>query len=170
MKPTLLLLSLSLLASPAFAGEMVKKRSAKEVVFTRLFNEADTNGNGLLNREEFGNSYGASKRPVVTDYRFEELASFLKIDRGGPPVEFRAITLEDFIEANGGRSINPSKSQIFYFADENDDGSLDLSEFSETRVYPPSNGNTAVNAFDKLDKNDNGLISPAEFGISTLPV
>ena len=170
MKPTLLLsLGLALTVSPALAGESRKVSPAKVVVFTNLFNEADTNGNGILNFEEFSNSYGASERPVITEIRFDALASFFKSEVRGFSIEIRGIRLEDFIYSNGGRRINPSKAQIFFAADDNDNGFLSLEEFFATRIQSASSEASAVKAFDRLDKNNDNQISPAEFGISVLP-
>lgn len=170
MKPTLLLcLGLALTASTALAGESRRVSPAKVVVFTNLFNQADTSGNGILSFEEFSNSYGASERPVITEIRFDALASFFKSEVRGFPIEIRGIRLEDFIESNGGRRINPSKAQIFFAADDDDNGFLSLSEFYSTRIQSASSEASAAKAFDRLDKNDDNQISPAEFGISVLP-
>lgn len=170
MKATLLL-SLGLaLAAPVLAGESRKVSPAKVVVFTNLFNQADTDGNEVLDFEEFAGSYGASERPVITEIRFNILATFFKIaERGRIDVE-RGILLEDFIEANGGRRINPSKFAIFEAADDNDNGFLSLEEFFATRIQSASSEASAAKAFDKLDKNNDNQISPAEFGISVVPV
>ena len=170
MKPTLLLsLGLALTVSPALAGESRKVSPAKVVVFTNLFNQADTDGNEVLDFEEFAGSYGASERPVITEIRFDRLASFIKVvDRGDLPV-LRGIYLEDFIESNGGRRINPSKTEIFFAADDNDNGFLSMSEFFATRIQSASSEASAAKAFDKLDKNNDNQISPAEFGISIVP-
>jgi hypothetical protein len=158
------LLILPLLAAPLLAGEGPKKKPAKTGVFTQLFNEADTDENNILDFEEFSNSYGASKRPVVTEYRYSVMSdSFLKTARGIKVIG--GISLDSFIEFNGGRKINPSKTQIFFLADDNEDNNLTLSEFAATRVYPPSSEASVVKAFNKLDKNGNNLISAAEWGI-----
>ena len=171
MKPTLLLLSLGLaaIASPALAGER-KVSPAKVVVFTNLFNEADTDGNEVLDEEEFAGSYGASERPVITEIRFDELASFFKGELRGFVIVERGIRLEEFIYANGGRKITPNKTEIFYEADDNENGFLSLSEFFATRIQSASSEASAAKAFDKLDKNDDNQISPAEFGVSVVLV
>ncbi len=170
MKPTLLLsLGLAAMTTSAFAGER-KVSPAKVTVFTNLFNEADTSGNNVLSFAEFSNSYGASERPVITEIRFDELSRFFKpATRGGVVVE-RGIRLNDFIAANGGRSIKPSKFEIFEAADDNDNGFLSLSEFYATRIQSASSEASAAKAFGQLDKNNDNQISPAEFGISVVPV
>lgn len=169
MKSILLLsLGLAALTTSVFAGER-RVSPAKVTVFTNLFNEADTNGNGILNFQEFSNSYGASERPVITEIRFDALASFFKNDLRGILIQERGIRLEDFIFANGGRKINPSKAQIFFAADDDDNGFLSMSEFFATRIQSASSEASAAKAFDKLDKNNDNQISPAEFGISVLP-
>jgi Ca2+-binding EF-hand superfamily protein len=164
--PFLLGLALVAFAGNATAGER-KVSAAKVQVFTKLFNEANTDDNDYLDFEEFSNSYGASTRPAITEIRFDELASFINVKtaRGLVSEPELGIYLEDFIAANGGRAIKPSKTQIFWQADDNESGGLDLDEFAATRVYPPSNPASTFKAFDKMDKNDDEVISPAEFGI-----
>lgn len=162
MKITHLLIVVAL-ATPAMAQGPMKKKSGKEVVFTQLFNEADTNGNQVLNFEEFSNSYGASERPVVTLFRFNEMSGRWIDSRGIIAIE-RGVYLREFIEANGGRKINPSKSEIFLTADTNRDGFLSPDEFFATRIQSASSQASSMSAFDKLDKSDDGRISAAEFG------
>ena len=161
------------LAAPASAeieGEvhagrrLSKKKSARESVFTRLFNEANTDGNAFLDAAEFALSYGASPRPVVTEYRFKALS----IARGGRPARakttVRGILLEDFIEANGGRKLNPSKADIFVLADENADGFIDWFEFPATRIQKTAVRGSIFDSFDKLDVDDNALITTGGVG------
>lgn len=168
MKSILLLsLGLAAISSPAVAGER-KISPAKVVVFTNLFNEADTDGNEILDEEEFAGSYGASERPVITEIRFDELASFFEFDTRGIAVPERGIRLEDFIFANGGRKIKTSKTQIFFAADDDDNGFLSMSEFFATRVQSASSEASAAKAFDKMDKNNDNQISPAEFGVTLI--
>ena len=170
MKSILLLsLGLAAIASPALAGER-RVSPAKVVVFTNLFNEADTDGNDILDEEEFAGSYGASERPVITEIRFDELARFFKTATRGKEIEERGIFLIDFIYENGGRKIVPTKFEIFQAADDNDNGFLSLSEFFATRVQSASSEASAAKAFDQLDKNNDNQISPAEFGVSVVPV
>lgn len=162
MKITHLLIVVAL-ATPAMAQGPMKKRSGKEVVFTQLFNEADTNSNQVLNFEEFSNSHGASERPVVTLFRFNQMSGRFIDTRGLIPIE-RGVYLREFIEANGGRKINPSKSEVFLTADINRDGFLSPDEFFTTRVQSASSQASSMSAFDKLDKSDDGRLSPSEFG------
>jgi Ca2+-binding EF-hand superfamily protein len=170
MKTTLLLsFALAAIATPAIAGER-KVSPAKVVVFTNLFNEADTDGNEILDEEEFAGSYGSSERPVITEIRFDEMARFYKSNTRGKLEEERGIFLEDFIYENGGRKITPSKFEIFEAADNDENGFLSLSEFFATRINSASSEASAAKAFDKLDKNNDNQISPAEFGISVVPI
>ena len=164
MKITHLLIVVAL-ATPAMAQGPMKKRSGKEVVFTQLFEEADANSNQVLNFEEFSNSYGASERPVVTLFRFNEMSGRWIDTRGLIKIE-RGVYLREFIEANGGRKINPSKSEVFLTADTNRDGFPSPDEFYSTRIQSASSQASSIKAFDKLDKSDDGRISPAEFGIT----
>lgn len=157
------LLIVAALATPAMAQGPMKKKSGKEVVFTQFFNEADTNSNQVLNFEEFSNSFGASERPVVTLFRFNEMSGRW-IDTRGIIVIERGVYLREFIEANGGRKINPNKTEIFFTADAYRDGFLSPDEFFTTRVQSASSQASSMKAFEKLDKNDDGRLSPAEFG------
>lgn len=171
MKSTPILLGLALVASlgtNAVAGDSKPVSAAKVQVFTKLFNEANKDGNDYLDEEEFANSHGASPRPVITEIRFDELASTVAPTARGIIIEpeVRGVFLEEFIESNGGRAIKPSKWEIFNAADDNEDGFLDLEEFEATRVSPASNPASIFKAFDKIDKNDDARISPAEFGLN----
>lgn len=141
-----------------------KKNSARQSVFTRLFNEANTDGNEYLDAAEFARSYGASPRPVVTEYRFQVLSTLIVVD---PKSEntVRGVLIEDFIEANGGRKLNPSKADIFLLADDNSDGYIDWFEYPVTRIQKTAVRGSIFDSFDKLDRNDDALITPAEWGI-----
>lgn len=167
MKITHLLIVAALVTPLMAQGPVKKKRSGKEVVFTQLFDEADTNDNNVLNFEEFSNSYGASERPVVTLFRFNALSGRFIDDRGIIVIE-RGIYLESFIEANGGRKINPNKNQIFYTADSDRNGFLSPDEFYSTRIQSASSEASSMKAFDKMDKNDDNQISPSEFGATLI--
>jgi hypothetical protein len=165
--PILLGLVLAALGSNTVAGDVKPPSAAKVQVFTKLFNEANTDGNDYLDEEEFANSHAASPRPVITEIRFDELASFVNETASRSIIldPERGVFLEEFIESSGGRAIKPSKWQIFNAADDNESGGLDIEEFAATRVYPPSNPQSIFKAFDKMDKNDDSVISPAEFGV-----
>jgi hypothetical protein len=166
MKITHLLIVAALVA-PVMAQGPIKKKSGKEVVFTNLFNQADTNGNEILDFEEFSNSYGASERPVVTLFRFNALSGRF-VDTRGLVVIGLGVNLGNFIEANGGRKINPNKSQIFLTADTDRNGFLSPEEFYATRIQSASSEASSMKAFDKLDKNDDNQISPSEFGATLI--
>jgi hypothetical protein len=166
MKSILFLgLGLALLPASAFAAGPVKKKSAREVVLTRLFNEANTDGNDYLDEAEFARSYGASPRPVVTEYRFATL-SIDVVSTRGDVIVVRGVFLKDFIEANGGRKLNPSKEDIFLLADNNFDGFIDWFEYPATRIQKSAVRGSIFDSFDRLDKDDDGLITPAEWGFS----
>jgi len=158
-----IILTIAALALPALAAEGPGKRSPRTVVFTELFNEADVDDSGFLDFEEFSNSYGASPRPVVTEFRFERMA-FGGLENRGVLIS-RGISLSTFIANRGGRAINPSRNATFFYADDNRDGFLSPGEFLATRVIPPSTLGSSQKAFDKLDDNEDGLISAAEWGI-----
>ena len=162
MKYTLTLI-LALLAVPAFGDPVPsKKQSAKAVVFTKLFNEADADRNGLLNEAEFGRSYGASDTPVVTEFRFKTMAFGQLLRANRAPLA--GVYLDEFIRQNGGRRLNPNRFERFLYADDDQDGFLDPEEFVATRVAPSAARGNVAQAFNKLDKNDDSLISPSEWG------
>jgi hypothetical protein len=166
MKSILFLgLGLVLLPASAFAQGPVKKKSAREAVFTRLFNEANTDGNDYLDEAEFALSYGSSPRPVVTEYRFATL-SIEVVSTRGTQLVVRGIFLDDFIEAKGGRALNPTKEDIFLLADDNSDGFIDWLEYPATRIQKTAVRGSIFDSFDKLDRNDDALITPAEWGFS----
>jgi hypothetical protein len=165
MKITPLLIIAALAVPMAQAGPGRKSRSAKEVVFTQYFEEADADGNEILDFEEFSNSYGASERPVVTLFRFNELSGRFIDNRAIIKIE-RGVYLSEFIRYNGGRSINPNREEIFDLADTDNDDFLSPSEFFATRIQSASSQATAMKAFDKLDKNDDVRISRPEYGIA----
>lgn len=141
-----------------------KKNSARQSVFTRLFNEANTDGNEYLDAAEFARSYGASTRPVVTEYRFQALSTQVVVDPESETT-VRGVLIEDFIEANGGRKLNPSKADVFQLADDNADGFIDWFEYPVTRVQKTAVRGSIFDSFDKLDRDDDALITPAEWGI-----
>jgi hypothetical protein len=83
-----LVLALAFVTASAFAVGCTRTSLAKVAVFTNFFNEADTNGDGILYFEEFSNFYGAGELAVITPIRFNALASFLNVEAG--------IRLRDF--------------------------------------------------------------------------
>jgi hypothetical protein len=76
------------------------------------------------------------------------------------------ILLGDFIEAKGGRTLNPSKEEIFVLADKNRDGFIDYFEFPATRNQKTAVRGSIFDSFDKLDVNDDARITTAEWGFS----
>jgi hypothetical protein len=164
------------LATPVMAQGPIRKKSGKEVVFTQLFNEADADLDGWLNEAEFGRSYGASETPVVTEFRFKMMRSLIwpaprVSPRVSPPVVLPepvspliVVSLDAFIRQNGGRRLNPNRFERFLYADNDQDGFLDPGEFVATRVAPSAARGNVAQAFGKLDKNDDSLISPSEWG------
>jgi hypothetical protein len=158
-------LSLALAAAPAFAVAPAAPLSAREVVFTQLFNAANADGNEYLDEAEFANSYGASPRPAVTEFRFKAVATPVLSTRGVQFVD-RGVFLGDFIEANGGRNIRPTPADLFTIADDDLDGFIDPAEFPATRVQRAATPGSIAKGFDRLDKNDDDLISRAEWGLT----
>jgi hypothetical protein len=165
MKSILLLsLGLAILGQGTAMAGRPKRDTAKAAKFTQLFNQADKNGNGVLDQSEFAGSYGAHPRPVVTLYRFLEMSNFIKIGeaRGILAIE-RGVYLDTFIRNNGGRALYPSRTDMFLLADLDEDGFLDPDEFASTRPVPAAKGST-MKALKKLDTDESGDLSPEEFG------
>ena len=157
---TLGLAALGLNIAEAVERPSVRRDTARAVVFTKLFRAADTNGDQILTFEEFSKSYGADARHVVTLFRYLNLSRGYYVVRG-ISVE-SGVRLEEFIRYKGGRVFNPTRTEMFYLADADEDGALDPSEFATTR--PVKAVGATMKALKKLDKDSSGDLSPVEFG------
>lgn len=164
---TKIILCLLALAAPVLAAEKSKKNNPRVPVFTGYFEAADIDRSDSLSEAEFNGTVGAGKTVALTRYRFNFLARglFLLQARGleGTKGEIR---LSEYIRYAGGLRVPaPRHGEIFFFADLDRDGFLDLSEFAATRnTASATNGNVA-RAFGRTDKNDDDQISPLEFGV-----
>lgn len=165
MKTSIPILLLAL-AAPLVAGdEAPRKKNARTVVFTQHFNNYDTDDDGVISWEEFQGSIGASDIPVLTEWRFLYMADFFKTatrskSEGG-------IFLDAYIRYAGGLRVpKPSKLDRFELADLNNDNFLNEDEYRLTRKTAAATDGSIGKSFNKIDKNDDNLISMQEFGIN----
>ena len=167
MKTTIAILLLAL-SSPLMAGGFViRPHSPRTVVFSQYFDLYDTDGDGILSFAEFQGSIGASDIPVVTEFRFIFMADFLKsaAESESSPVE--GLFINRYIRYAGGLKVpKPNKFIRFDLADDNNDGFLSMAEYAQTRNAAAATDGSLGKSFNKLDKNDDNQISPAEFGIN----
>lgn len=118
------------------------------------FRLADYSGDGLLSFEEFI-STGPSKWPWI-----ESLKRFLIADAN----QNQTLTLTEYTAYRNGQATPPSGVSLLKFdlADLNDDGHLEIEEFAWT--VPPASSIAKLEAkFNKLDKNDDGVITRNEW-------
>jgi len=174
MKTPITAILLLAMTAPLMAGEAPppRKKNPRTVVFTQYFRQYDTDLDELLSEEEFQGTVGAGDVPVLTKYRFLFLADFPKVEVGqaaaGAVIE-GGITVEKYIRYAGGLRVpNPNRAIRFELADEDEDGFLDFSEYALTRNALAAKPGTLAKSFDKLDKNDDEQISPAEFKVPAM--
>lgn len=118
------------------------------------FRLADYSGDGLLTFEEFI-ATGASKWPWI-----ESLKRFLIADTN----QNETLTLTEYTAYRNGQATAPTGVSLLKFdlADLNDDGHLEIEEFAWT--VPPASSIAKLEAkFNKLDKNDDGVITRNEW-------
>lgn len=170
MKATIVSLLVAL-SAPLMAGGLpaLNYKKARTVVFLNYFRTYDTNGDSLISQSEFQGSVGASDVPVLTEYRYLYMADFISDSSAIAPSGLikgpLGITLESYVRYAGGLRVpNASKWEIFDLADDDNDGFLDPEEYAQTRSSALPNG-AIIKRFNKLDKDDSGSISPAEFGL-----
>lgn len=121
------------------------------------FNRADINNDSQLTALEF---QATQKRSISATY---SLFRFKKTDTNVDGF----VGLEEFRVSRGGLTGGkPTKVEIFLLADANKDDVLDSAEYIST-LPPGSSYPKALRAFDKRDKDNNGVLSPREFGIRT---
>jgi hypothetical protein len=164
MKTSLPILMLAL-AAPLIAGEAPPKKNPRTVVFTQYFNLYDTDDDGVISWEEFQGTIGASDIPVLTEWRFLYMADFIKTATRSTLPE--GIFIEEYIRYAGGLRVpKPTKAQRFSIADVNNDGFLNIDEYRLTRKTAAATNGSIGKSFNKIDKNDDDLISPQEFGLN----
>lgn len=121
----------------------------------RKFENADLNNDNLISQTEFLATQSKRSALVVAYHRFDYADSNLD----------GFLDLTEFRAARGGRAGGkPNKTRRFQLADENHDDLLDPFEFASTLRQRKSYAKV-LRSFGKKDKNDDSVLSPAEFGI-----
>lgn len=166
---TIIVSLLVALSAPLMAGDspILNFKKARPVVFRNLFDTYDKNGDELIDWAEFQGTVGTSNVTVITEWRFLYMADgFIKtglvvVPSGSKGGEL-GIDLETYVRFAGGLRVPaPTRFDIFELADKNSDNFLDPAEYASTRK---GSGNF-TKGFNKLDKDDDSLISRAEFGL-----
>jgi len=142
------------------------KKNPRVTVFTKYFERYDTDHDGLISGAEFEGSVGATHIPVLTEWRYFFMTDFINgVTISAAPAP-EGITLETYIKYAGGLRVpKPNLTQLFDLADADLTGDLDIHEYIRTRKTGTPNGKI-VKSFNKIDKDDDGVISPDEFGIN----
>jgi chitodextrinase len=130
--------------------------SQREAVWTREFVRADGNFDGIVTFDEYLVAFPQNSLSwVIMRNRFDASDDDLSGD----------LTVDEYIEHFAGRKIRrPSLPQTFFMADLDGDDLLDPDEYSLTLNRGTPN-TLLMKRFNKLDRNDSGLLSQREFGI-----
>ncbi len=134
--------------------------SQREAVWTREFERADGNFDSIVEFDEYLVAFPNTLSEVIMYHRFSSSDD----DESGD------LTVDEYIAHFAGKTVKrPSKAQTFFIADElsdigDADGYLDPLEFALT-LNRGTKDAVITKKFDKLDKNDSGLLSEVEFGI-----
>lgn len=133
--------------------------SAAITRFDRAFLKADLNSDIQLTLEEFMITLGRRASWAEAKHKFAI------VDTN----DDNFISLVEFRETKGGRNVRrPTKLQSFRIADADQNGELTPEEYSDTKPNVWSLRSVA-RRFKHTDRNDNGAISWAEFGLRFNP-
>lgn len=129
--------------------------SQREAVWTREFNRADGNFDGVVTFQEYLVAFPNTLPWVVMNHRFNSTDDDVSGD----------LTVDEYIEHFAGKTVKrPSKAQTFFIADLDGDDLLDPDEYALT-LNRGTKSSVLMKKFSKLDKNDSDLLSQREFGI-----
>lgn len=129
--------------------------SQRETVWTREFNRADGNFDGVVTFQEYLVAFPNTLPWVVMNHRFNSTDDDVSGD----------LTVDEYIEHFAGKTVKrPSKAQTFFIADLDGDDLLDPDEYALT-LNRGTKSSVLMKKFSKLDKNDSDLLSQREFGI-----
>jgi Ca2+-binding EF-hand superfamily protein len=129
--------------------------SQREAVWTREFNRADANFDGIVTFEEYLVAFPNNLPWVVMFHRFNSSDDDVSGD----------LTVDEYITHFAGRKIKrPSKAQTFFLIDLDGDDLLDPDEFALS-LNRGTKFAQVMKRFNKLDKDGSTLMSQREFGI-----
>jgi Ca2+-binding EF-hand superfamily protein len=152
-----LLLTLLAAAVAAPVAEAARPSNRK---IDALFNLVDVNDDNLLDELEFFATQGKKASAAFSRFRFNK--TDVNDDGFVDLTEFRATRA-------GAASGRPTLVEIFILCDQDDSGTLDPLEYSESlRQRTP--WSKVLLAFGKRDRDDSGGLTPREFGIRRFPL
>ncbi|GAA5484272.1 EF-hand domain-containing protein [Haloferula sargassicola] len=126
----------------------------------RRFLRFDVNNDGKLDSIEWLQTQPASSSLVQAQFRF----NYADADENG------GVDRVEYLASRGGRmGGRPSKQETFDLADVDEDNHLDPEEYATT-VGQNQSWQRLLRTFDRLDRDDDSLLSEYEFGIRIRPV
>ena len=156
MKKALLL---TLLAA-AVSAPVAEAGRASNRKIDALFNLVDVNDDNLLDELEFFATQSRKASVAFSRFRFNK--TDVNDDGSVDLTEFRATRA-------GATSGRPNLVEIFLLCDQDDSGTLDPLEYSDSlRQRTP--WPRVLLAFGRRDRDDSGDLTPREFGIRRFPV
>jgi Ca2+-binding EF-hand superfamily protein len=138
----------------------------------QMFSKIDTNGDGKHDKDELAKmvANGPKGGPSVDDIlsRFDTdgdgAISEGEFEAAGPPnQQMQGAGFPPMMGGMGGMSSADFLEQMFSNADADGDGKISTEEMSTMVSNAPAGGPTVKEIFDKLDTNEDGYISKAEF-------
>ena len=130
--------------------------SGKEAAFAKRFRQIDVDADGELTFDEYLQGHGGRLAWVVVKHRYEYSNT----------EDFDGLTLSEYAKALGGRKyLAPNKSRQFLLADLDEDGELQIDEY--TLMLPSRTKSAKISKlFLKKDNNpESDGLSPEELGI-----
>jgi Ca2+-binding EF-hand superfamily protein len=126
----------------------------------KTFTLLDLNNDAQLSFQEYLGSQSSSRSIVLCQAGFE----YADVDDNG------YLSLTEFRATRGGKDVGPKLTtiQIFQKLDDDQNDLLDPIEYIDFFAKKKSYRDI-IKSFDKKDKDDDGYISPREFGIKKYP-
>jgi Ca2+-binding EF-hand superfamily protein len=138
----------------------------------QMFSKIDTNGDGKHDKIELAQmvANGPQGGPTVDDIlsRFDTdgdgAISEAEFEAAGPPEQqMQGAGFPPMMGGMGGMSSADFLEQMFSNADADGDEKISTEEMSTVVSNAPAGGPTVKEIFDKLDTNEDGYVSKAEF-------